>query len=169
MASDRNFLTEVKSKLSENTRPWSLFFDTKEMSAPKGIDVVQDRLKKNVIFYAGNYALVFAGVLIFSLITSPLSAFALLAIAGLWFYFFVKTAGTPVTIAGRVLDDKAKGILLVVASVLLLLFTGAGSLIFYVVGFGGLLIIGHAAFRNPPAPIDEESTVVDRFLRGAGR
>src|SRR5271163_2358391 len=68
-----------------NLKPISEFLDLKRLSKPANFAEVQSRVNYNLGHFSSNYAVVFAMLSIYSLITRPLLLFVIvLVVAGMW-------------------------------------------------------------------------------------
>lgn len=68
-----------------NLKPVSEFFDFKRLSKPNNFGEVQSRASYNLGYFASNYAVVFAMLSIYSLLTNLLLLFViLLVVGGMW-------------------------------------------------------------------------------------
>lgn len=68
-----------------NLRPLGEFFDFKRMSKPQNFGEVQSRVAYNVSYFSSNYAVVFALLSIYSLLTNTLLLFVIvLVVGGMW-------------------------------------------------------------------------------------
>lgn len=68
-----------------NLKPFSEFLDFKRLSKPSNFGEVQSRASYNLSYFASNYAVVFAMLSIYSLLTNLLLLFViLLVVGGMW-------------------------------------------------------------------------------------
>lgn len=68
-----------------NIRPISEFFDFKRISKPANFGEIQSRAGYNLSYFASNYAVVFAILSIYSLLTNLLLLFVIvLVVGGMW-------------------------------------------------------------------------------------
>lgn len=68
-----------------NLRPLSEFFDFKRISKPANFGEVQSRVGYNLSYFSSNYAVVFAMLSIYSLLTNWLLMFVIvLVVGGMW-------------------------------------------------------------------------------------
>lgn len=68
-----------------NIRPVGDFFDFKRMSKPANISEIQSRCSYNVSYFASNYAVVFAMLSVYSLLTNLTLLFVIfLVVGGMW-------------------------------------------------------------------------------------
>ena len=68
-----------------NIRPIGEFFDFKRLSKPANFGEIQSRAGYNLSYFASNYAVVFAMLSIYSLLTNLLLLFVIvLVVGGMW-------------------------------------------------------------------------------------
>nr|APE73920.1 RAB1 [Podosphaera xanthii] len=141
----------LSARLS-NLRPISDFFDFKRISKPANFSEVQSRVNYNLGHFSSNYALVFAMLSIYSLLTNFLLLFVIfLVVGGMW--GIGKLEGRDFEIAGFKASSSQLYTALICISVPLGFLASPISTILWLIGASGVTIIGHASFMDKP--IDE--------------
>eukprot|EP00741_Cyanophora_paradoxa_P014889 tig00020828_g14363.t1 len=179
--SNVSYFEVAKSKYLENIKPWPDFIKVSDFSLPKTAPEISRRLTENVPYYAANYAILVGGLLLFGIISSPVSAITLIVVGSAWLYLLM-FRDAPLVIASRVVSDREKVsppppalirlprappprltlaaaprqvLYLTVVSVVVLLVTGAHSMIFWVTGTSAVFIVLHAAMKNQRSAADD--------------
>jgi hypothetical protein len=135
-----------------NLKPISEFLDLKRLSKPANFGEVQSRVNYNLGHFSSNYAVVFAMLSIYSLLTHPLLLFVIvLVVGGMW--GIGKLEGRDLDIGVlRATSSQLYTALLVIA-VPLGIIASPISALFWLIGATGITILGHASFMDKP--IDE--------------
>lgn len=135
-----------------NLRPISEFFDFKRLSKPSNFTEVQSRVNYNLSHFSSNYAVVFAMLSIYALLTNWVLLFdIILVVVGMFLIGLLD--GRDLTIGSwRATSSQLYTGLLVVA-VPLGIIASPFSTILWLVGASGVAILGHASFMDKP--IDE--------------
>ncbi|ROT37189.1 prenylated rab acceptor 1 [Sodiomyces alkalinus F11] len=135
-----------------NLRPISEFLDFKRVAKPANFGEVQSRVNYNLSHYSSNYAVVFAMLSIYALLTNWLLSFVIiLVVAGM--YIIGRLDGRDLEIGTfRATTSQLYTGLLVVA-VPLGLIASPFSTLLWLIGASGVVILGHASFMDKP--IDE--------------
>jgi hypothetical protein len=135
-----------------NLKPISEFLDLKRLSKPANFSEVQSRVNYNLGHFSSNYAVVFAMLSIYSLLTHPLLLFVIvLLVGGMW--GIGKLEGRDLDIGVlRATSSQLYTALLVIA-VPLGIIASPISALFWLIGATGITILGHASFMDKP--IDE--------------
>jgi hypothetical protein len=135
-----------------NLKPISEFLDLKRLSKPANFGEVQSRVNYNLGHFSSNYAVVFAMLSIYSLLTHPLLLFVIvLVVGGMW--GIGKLEGRDLDIGVlRATSSQLYTALLVIA-VPLGFIASPISALFWLIGATGITILGHASFMDKP--IDE--------------
>eukprot|EP00275_Glaucocystis_incrassata_P001538 EC123278.1.p1 GENE.EC123278.1~~EC123278.1.p1 ORF type:complete len:175 (+),score=24.37 EC123278.1:62-586(+) len=144
-ATTMTVLEQYKAKLAERIRPWRDFF-TGFGLPPSG--ETKARIQQNVAYFQGNYAALTLLVLGFSILTSPFVAISLLILAGMYFYLYIHRK-EPLVIGDRTIEDREKNIIMIVASVVLLLGSGAPGVLLWCATVSALIIVSHGALHIP--------------------
>lgn len=135
-----------------NLRPVSEFLDIKRLSKPHNFSEMQSRVNYNLSHFSSNYAVVFAMLSIYALLTNWLLLFdIILVIAGM--YLVGRLDGQDLVVGSfRATSSQLYTGLLIVA-VPLGLIASPFSTLLWLIGASGVSILGHASFMDKP--IDE--------------
>jgi hypothetical protein len=135
-----------------NLKPISEFLDLKRLSKPANFGEVQSRVNYNLGYFSSNYAVVFAMLSIYSLLTNWLLLFVIiLVVGGMW--GIGKLGGRDLDIGVfRATSSQLYTGLLIVA-VPLGIIASPITTILWLIGASGVSILGHASFMDKP--IDE--------------
>ncbi|KAF8252763.1 prenylated rab acceptor PRA1 [Wilcoxina mikolae CBS 423.85] len=132
-----------------NIRPISEFFDFKRISKPANFGEIQSRAGYNLSYFASNYAVVFAVLSIYSLLTNLLLLFVIvLVVGGMW--GIGKLAGRDLEIGPIKATPSQLYTTLICVSIPLGLFASPISTVLWLIGASGVTILGHAAFMDKP-------------------
>ncbi|KAF4123532.1 PRA1 family protein 1 [Geosmithia morbida] len=135
-----------------NLRPIGEFIDVKRVSKPANFSEVQSRVNYNLSHFSSNYAVVFAMLSIYALITNPLLLFdIIIVIAGM--YVIGLLDGRDLVIGSFRATSSQLYTGLIVLTVPLGLIASPISTLLWLIGASGVSILGHAAFMDKP--IDE--------------
>lgn len=135
-----------------NLRPVGEFLDFKRVAKPANFAEAQSRVNYNLSHYSSNYAVIFAMLSIYALISNPLLCFDIIfAIAGM--YTIGLLNGQDLVIGNfRATSSQLYTGLLIITIPLGFLSGPIGTLM-WLIGASGVTILGHAAFMDKP--IDE--------------
>ena len=135
-----------------NLKPISEFLDFKRLSKPANFGEVQSRVNYNLGYFSSNYAVLFAMLSIYSLLTNLTLLFVIvLVVGGMW--GIGKLDGRDLDIGVlRATSSQLYTALLIVA-VPLGIIASPISTILWLIGASGVSILGHASFMDKP--IDE--------------
>lgn len=135
-----------------NLRPISEFLDFKRLTKPPSFGEAQSRVNYNLSHYSSNYAVVFAMLSIYALLTNWLLLFVIiLVIAGM--YLIGRLDGRDLEIGTFRATSSQLYTGLLVVSVPLGLIASPFSTLLWLIGASGVVILGHAALMEKP--IDE--------------
>jgi hypothetical protein len=135
-----------------NLKPISEFLDLKRLSKPANFSEVQSRVNYNLGHFSSNYAVVFAMLSIYSLLSNPLLLFVIfLVVGGMW--GIGKLDGRDLDIGVFRATSSQLYTALLVISVPLGIIASPISTILWLIGASGVTILGHASFMDKP--IDE--------------
>ncbi|RAL41005.1 unnamed protein product [Cuscuta campestris] len=144
-------------------RPWRSFFDISALSLPFGYGEAMSRIRHNANYFRVNYALIALVILFCSLVYHPISiiVFLLATVAWIWLYFFREA---PVTVFGRIVDDRALLVFLILVTVVSLVFTHVGLNVLVALIISVVVIGCHASFRGTEDLFLEESEAAEAGL-----
>jgi uncharacterized membrane protein len=133
-----------------NLKPPQDFFDVRRVSKPRGFGEIQSRVNFNLSYFSTNYAVIFALLSIYSLITNLLLLFVIaLVVFGILGIGMLKGAdlrlGPVVTLTSSQLYTG-----LFVSAAVLGIFASPISTILWLIGASAITILGHASFMDKP-------------------
>ena len=132
-----------------NLKPISEFFDLKRVSKPQNFGEVQSRVNYNLGYFASNYAVLFAMLGVYTLITNWLLSFVIILVIG-GMYGIGKLQGRDLDVGFfRATTTQLYTVLLVVA-VPLGFLSNPFSAALWLIGASGVSILGHASFMDKP-------------------
>lgn len=151
-------LVTIRSRFANIKGPKD-FFDIHRMSKPTGVGDLQGRVSFNLRYFGANYSLIFASLVVYSLLTNMLLLFVIaLAGAGV-FAISLLQGGDLVLPRGIVVTRQSLYITLGVIVVPLFLIASPLSTLFWLIGAGGVTIFGHAAIMEKPLESEFAETV----------
>ncbi|WFD00877.1 Prenylated Rab acceptor 1 [Malassezia yamatoensis] len=137
MAQVMEYAMQVRDRMKDfretrlaNVRPLNEFIDYHRISRPKDTNEAVQRVTYNTRHFSGNYAVVIGLLAVYGLIMAPLLIVAVGVLVG---------GFTAINRFG-----------LFVVGIVLLWFANPFSFVFWLVGSSAILILGHAAFIEPP-------------------
>ncbi|BFZ57821.1 Prenylated Rab acceptor 1 [Savitreella phatthalungensis] len=148
-----NSLANIRS-ISANERFANLrsireFLDVRRLSKPSGLGEAQKRISYNLGRYSSNYSVIFGLLAIYALVTNPLLLFVIvLAVGGM--LGIGKLAGENLQIGPINLTTSQLYTTLVCITIPLGLIASPITTVFWLLGANGFVILGHAAFMEPP-------------------
>ncbi|TGZ78374.1 prenylated rab acceptor PRA1 [Ascodesmis nigricans] len=132
-----------------NLRPLGEFFDFKRMSKPQNFGEVQSRVAYNVSYFSSNYAVVFALLSIYSLLTNTLLLFVIvLVVGGMW--GIGRLGGADLEIGPVKATSSQLYTTLFGTAVVLGIFASPFATILWLIGASSVTILGHASFMDKP-------------------
>lgn len=135
-----------------NLRPVSEFLDFKRLSKPANFAEMQSRVNYNLSHYSSNYAVVFAMLSVYALLTNWLLLFDIIIVV-IGMFLIGRLDGRDLEIGTfRATSSQLYTGLLIVAIPLGLIASPFSTLL-WLIGASGVAILGHAAFLDKP--IDE--------------
>lgn len=135
-----------------NLKPLSEFFDLKRVSKPQNFGEVQSRVNYNLGYFSSNYAVLFAMLSVYSLITNFWLLFdIILVVGGMW--AIGKLGGRDLDIGPIHATTSQLYTGLIVLAVPIGFIASPFSTILWLIGASGVTILGHASFLDKP--IDE--------------
>ncbi|XP_058716049.1 LOW QUALITY PROTEIN: prenylated Rab acceptor protein 1 [Poecile atricapillus] len=149
----------VRQRLEEiwgGVRPWGSFLDQRRFGVPRDFGELCRRLGHNAERFQSNYLILFLGLVLYCLLTSPLLLVALGVFVGAAVAVRLRAREAPLVILGRELGPAHQ--LGVAGGVSLPLFwlAGAGAAVFWVLGAALVFLGSHGAFRQPEPPESPE-------------
>jgi len=132
-----------------NLRPVSEFFDFKRISKPQNFGEAQNRINYNLSYFSSNYAVIFAMLSIYTLLTSKLLLFVIiLVIGGMW--GIGKLGGRDLDIGFIRATPSQLYTALAVISIPLGFLASPFTAMLWLIGASGVTILGHASFMDKP-------------------
>ena len=135
-----------------NLKPISEFLDLKRLSKPANFGEIQSRVNYNLGYFSSNYAVVFAMLSIYSLLTNFLLLFVIiLVVGGMWGIGKLQGADLDIGVLRATSSQLYTGLLVI--AVPLGILASPITTILWLIGASGVSILGHASFMDKP--IDE--------------
>jgi PRA1 family protein 1 len=158
--SNLEYLTRAKARIKSGLgtrRPWKEMFNFRSVDFPHGVSDAFSRFKTNIGYFRMNYAIIVLLILFFSLLWHPVSLIVFVVMMAVWlFLYFLRDE--PLMIFHRIIDDGVVLVILSVATIVLLLLTGATMNILSSILIGFAVVLVHAVFRNTDdLTLDEEA------------
>lgn len=125
------------------------FFDFKRISKPNGFGEVQSRIQFNLSYFSTNYAIVFALLSVYSLLTNIRLLFVLIFIVGGLFGIGTLQGRDLVTPFGTIANSSLYTALFIIAIPWIMIASPLSTLL-WLIGASGVSILGHAAFMEKP-------------------
>jgi hypothetical protein len=132
-----------------NLRPLGEFFDVRRLSKPAGMGEAQSRMNYNLSYFSSNYAVIFAMLILYSLLTNWTLLFLILFVVG-GIYGIGKLQGQDLTIGSWRATTSQLYTTLVVIAVPTFFIASFWSTALWLVGASGVTIFGHAIFLDKP-------------------
>ncbi|PKI83444.1 Prenylated Rab acceptor 1 [Malassezia vespertilionis] len=130
-------------------RPFSEFLDYNRIGRPRDTNEAVQRITYNTRHFFGNYAVVIVILSLYGILTAPLLIAAVGILVG-GFAAINRFAPEPMQVGRHVVTQKSLYTALGVVGIVLLWLANPFALIFWLVGSSLVLILGHAAFIEPP-------------------
>lgn len=132
-----------------NIKSLNDFFDFKRLSKPQGWGDAQSRINFNIGYFSTNYAIVFALLSVYSLLTNLLLLFVIifvvLGVAGISFL-----GGQDLDLRFTTISSSSLYTALFIVAVPLGIFASPLSTILWLIGASGVTILGHASLMDKP-------------------
>eukprot|EP00128_Syssomonas_multiformis_P008962 Colp12_sorted_trinity150504_noHs@13990 len=127
----------------KNIRPWGEFADKTKFNMPKSGGELMHRMTTNTKRFLSNYLLIFLGLFVYCILTTPMLLIGLGVLgAGV---FYVNTNNKVYTVAGKELQPAHQYVLVFLVSIPLFWLADAGTVVFWVLGASTTVIVLHAA------------------------
>ncbi|EPQ29333.1 uncharacterized protein PFL1_03088 [Pseudozyma flocculosa PF-1] len=148
----------LRQERLSSLRPLGEFFDHQRISRPQDTNEAFQRITYNTRHFSGNYAVVIACLAVYGLLTSPILLVAIFFLVG-GFWAINRFAPEPMQVGEHVVTQKSLYTGLFVIGLPLLWWASPVALFFWLVGSSAFLVLGHAAFIEPP--VSSEYTGVE--------
>lgn len=148
----------MRQERLSSLRPLGEFFDHQRISRPQDTNEAFQRITYNTRHFSGNYAVVVALLTVYGMINDSLLLFAILFLV-FGFWAINRFAPEPMQVGEHVITQKSLYTGLFVIGIPLLWFASPFGFMFWLVGSSAFLILGHAAFIEPP--VSSEYTGVE--------
>ncbi|XP_036265816.1 prenylated Rab acceptor protein 1-like [Pipistrellus kuhlii] len=137
-------------------RPRGVFVDQRCFSRPRNLGELCQRLVRNVEYYQSNYVLVFLGLIVYCVVTSPMLLVALAVFFGACYILYLRTLQSKLVLFGREVSPAHQYAMAGAVSLPFFWLAGAGSAVFWVLRATPVVIGSHAAFHQIEAVDGEE-------------
>ncbi|XP_073946126.1 prenylated Rab acceptor protein 1 isoform X2 [Choristoneura fumiferana] len=130
-------------------RPWTQFVATDNFKPPASLPRLTRRFYRNVEYFQANYFMVFLGLFVYCLVTSPLLLIAMVAS----FFGYRKLTSGPNTwkIGSWELTKTQQYAVAAAGSVAVCWFAGVGAVVFWVLGVTVTVVALHASLFDADA------------------
>ncbi|GBL92140.1 Prenylated Rab acceptor protein 1 [Araneus ventricosus] len=128
----------------EKIRPWSQFLDVKMFHMPASFPKCTARVVKNIEYFQSNYIIVFIGLIVYCILTSPLLLIAIAALLGSCYIIKLKNETREVSLFGQKLTVAHQYALVSIFAFPLFYLAGAGQVVFWILGASFFIIMLHA-------------------------
>ncbi|XP_064543608.1 prenylated Rab acceptor protein 1 [Drosophila montana] len=146
---------ELIHMVRRSLRPWTVFFNINNFKTAVSMQRLQNRVTRNLSFFQSNYIFIFIVLMIYCLITSPVTLLVIAAVA--YCCHKIRSVNNNVNIAGYSMSPKQQVIAVNMVAAPLLFLAGAGSVLFWTLGASCFVIFLHAVFYNIDAIVTEEN------------
>ncbi|GFY62919.1 prenylated Rab acceptor protein 1 [Trichonephila inaurata madagascariensis] len=140
----------------EKIRPWSQFLDVKMFHIPTSFPKCTTRVVKNVEYFQSNYIIVFIGLIVYCILTSPLLLIAIAALLGSCYIIKLKNETKEIALFGQKLTLAHQYALVSICAFPLFYLAGAGQVVFWILGASFFFIMLHATLYEVPPTSEEE-------------
>lgn len=155
-------IRSMRQERLSSLRPLGEFFDHQRISRPQDTNEAFQRITYNTRHFSGNYAVVVVLLTVYGMINDMLLLFALIfLVAGFW--AINRFAPEPMQVGEHVITQKSLYTGLFVVGGLMLWFASPFGFVFWLVGSSAFLILGHAAFIEPPVSSEYTGVEVSLF------
>ncbi|KAK4105930.1 prenylated rab acceptor PRA1 [Parathielavia hyrcaniae] len=135
-----------------NLRPISEFLDVKRVNKPANFAEMQSRVNYNLGYFSSNYAVVFTILCIYSLLTSSWLLFDVIFVA-VGMFVIGRLEGRDLELGQQRYSTMQLYTGLYCIAIPIAFIGGVLSTMLWLIGAGGVVILGHAALLDKP--IDE--------------
>ncbi|KAK0660514.1 putative prenylated rab acceptor [Cercophora samala] len=135
-----------------NLKPLSEFLDVKRVNKPQNFVEMQSRVNYNLGHFSSNYAVVFLMLCVYGLLTSPWLLFDIIFVT-VGMFIIGKLDGQDLEFGTQRFSTVQLYTGLWVVAIPIALISGVFSLMMWLIGASGVVILGHAALLDKP--IDE--------------
>ncbi|ESQ48630.1 hypothetical protein EUTSA_v10021584mg [Eutrema salsugineum] len=162
---DHESISRAKQRIKAGLatrRPWRVMFDFHSMGIPRGgVSDAFSGIKKNLVYFQTNYAIVVLIVLFLGLIKHPTSLIVLTVLVFVWvFLYFLRDE--PIKLFRYQIDDRTVLLSLTLLTIILLFLTNATLNIVGACLVGAVLILIHAVVRKTEDLfLDEEAATAE--------
>ncbi|KAL0389028.1 UNVERIFIED_CONTAM: PRA1 family protein B3 [Sesamum calycinum] len=157
-------LTDALRRTIARRRPWFELIDVSAFSRPDSLSGAISRTRKNVSYFRVNYLSILALVLAASLLSHPLSLFALVSLIAAWLVLYLlRPAEQPLVLFNRTFSDLETMWSLIGLTIFVVFLTDIGSLLISSILIGIGIVCLHGVFRDP-----EDLFLDDQDLAGSG-
>ncbi|KAH8394809.1 hypothetical protein KR222_006453 [Zaprionus bogoriensis] len=146
---------ELIQRVRRSLRPWTVFFNINNFRTAVSMQRLNNRVMRNLSYFQSNYIFVFIVLMIYCLITSPLTLLVVAAVA--LGCHKVRSMNSNITLLGHQVTPRQQIILINLGAAPLLFLAGAGSVLFWTLGASCFVIGMHAVFYNIDAIVTEEN------------
>lgn len=138
----------LQSRFS-NVKSVTDFFDVKRMSKPLGWGDAQSRINFNLGYFSSNYAIIFALLSVYSLLTNILLLFVIILVV-IGMYGIGMLQGNDLNLGFTTLTTSQLYTGLLIIALPLGFIASPLSTILWLIGASGVTILGHAAIMEKP-------------------
>jgi len=146
---------DVKGKalnVLSHSRPWAEFANSSQMNVPP-VSEIRDRLEQNSQYYCYNYAVILFALTFVTVLVSPLSILGIVVIMAAYTFLYIMHPDR-ISVGKFHLDQRTKGVALVLFALLVLWLTGAGSTFITLLCVVSCISVIHMLIRKPPGEAD---------------
>ncbi|XP_032821283.1 prenylated Rab acceptor protein 1 [Petromyzon marinus] len=129
-------------------RPWSSFVEQKRFTRPRDVSELCRRVVRNGEHFQANYMMVFLGLAVYCVMTSPMLLLALAVFLGACYIISLRSQTSKLVLMGRELSVTQQYGAAAGVSFPLFWLAGAGSAVFWVLGATLFVIGGHASLHE---------------------
>ncbi|XP_010458140.1 PREDICTED: PRA1 family protein E-like [Camelina sativa] len=177
-SSDTTIIGTLSARAKQTThsmistlRPWRQLLDLSALSLPQGYDEAMARLRHNISYFRGNYALAVLVIVFLGLVYHPISMIAFIVVFIGWILlYFSRDANDSIVVSGKQVDDRIVLVLLSLVTILALVYTDVGQNVLVSLIVGLLVAGAHGAFRaTDDLFLDEETARQGGLVSGPNR